>query len=271
MEKRKITDAIVIHCSATPEGREHNVADLRAWHLARGFSDVGYHYVVRLDGTVEAGRGEEYVGAHCVESGMNRRSIGVCYVGGMDRGMKSPKDTRTEAQRRSLLELVRQLQKKYGIPDGRVFGHRDFAKKACPSFDVRTMFSVVLAALMIMSVACTRKIYIPVENVAVRSDTVYVSKNAVAREVDRDTVIVRERGDTVTAEVVRWRWRERVVSDTVAKVVRDSVFVRETVPAPDGSRSRDFWSLAGRVLVACGVVAIAVAAAGVWIKRKVGR
>jgi len=133
------------------------------------------------------------------------------------------------------------------------------------------MFSVVLAALMIMSVACTRKIYIPVENVAVRSDTVYVSKNAVAREVDRDTVIVRERGDTVTAEVVRWRWRERVVSDTVAKVVRDSVFVRETVPAPDGSRSRDFWSLAGRVLVACGVVAIAVAAAGVWIKRKVGR
>ena len=115
MEKRKITDAIVIHCSATPEGREHNVTDLRAWHLARGFSDVGYHYVVRLDGTVEAGRGEEYVGAHCVESGMNRRSIGVCYVGGMDRGMKSPKDTRTEAQRRSLLELVRQLQKKYGI------------------------------------------------------------------------------------------------------------------------------------------------------------
>ena len=60
-------------------------------------------------------------------------------------------------------------------------GIRDFAKKACPSFDVRTMFSVVLAALMIMSVACTRKIYIPVENVAVRSDTVYVSKNAVAR------------------------------------------------------------------------------------------
>ncbi len=229
------------------------MADLRAWHLARGFSDVGYHYVVRLDGTVEAGRGEEYVGAHCVESGMNRRSIGVCYVGGDGQGHEvSQGYTRTEAQRRSLLELVRRLQKKYGIPDGRVFGHRDFAKKACPSFDVRTMFSVVLAALMIMSVACTRKIYIPVENVAVRSDTVYVSKNAVAREVDRDTVIVRERGDTVTAEVVRWRCRERVVSDTVAKVVRDSVFVRkrflrrtEASPAISGVLRGGCWSRAG--------------------------
>lgn len=140
MERRKVTDAIVVHCSATPEGRSHCVDDIRAWHRARGFDDVGYHYVVRLDGVVEPGRGEEFVGAHCVECGMNRRSVGICYVGGMDRDMRRAKDTRTEAQKFSLLKLIRKLQAKYSIPDRRVFGHRDFAKKACPSFDVRTMF-----------------------------------------------------------------------------------------------------------------------------------
>lgn len=141
MEKRKITDAIVVHCSATPEGREHGAADIRAWHLARGFSDVGYHYVIRIDGMVEAGRREDLVGAHCVEGGMNRRSVGICYVGGMDKEMKNAKDTRTPEQCRALIDLIRKMQRKYGIPDSRVFGHCDFARKACPSFDVKAMLA----------------------------------------------------------------------------------------------------------------------------------
>lgn len=141
MEKRKITDSIVVHCSATPEGREHNAADIRTWHLARGFADIGYHYIIKIDGTVEAGRGEDLVGAHCVEGGMNRRSIGICYVGGMDREMKNAKDTRTPEQCLAIMNLIRKMQRKYGIPDARVFGHRDFARKACPSFDVRSMLA----------------------------------------------------------------------------------------------------------------------------------
>ncbi len=141
MEKRGITDAIIVHCSATPEGREHCAADIRAWHIARGFSDIGYHYIIRIDGMVEAGRREDLIGAHCVEGGMNRRSIGICYVGGMDSEMRNAKDTRTPEQRRALMDLIRKMQRKYGIPDARVFGHRDFARKACPSFDVRSMLA----------------------------------------------------------------------------------------------------------------------------------
>ena len=86
---RKI-NKIILHCSATPEGREHNVEDIRRWHLRRGFSDIGYHYLIHLDGTIEVGRPIEKRGAHC--SGQNRNSIGICYVGGMDKEMKKAKD-----------------------------------------------------------------------------------------------------------------------------------------------------------------------------------
>ena len=130
---RKI-DEIIIHCSATPEGRDHSVADVTAWHRARGFRTIGYHYLVHIDGRVERGRPESEIGAHCL--GHNARSIGVCYVGGLASDCKTPKDTRTPEQRRMLRELVKGLQRKYR--GAKVYGHRDFAAKACPCFDVDT-------------------------------------------------------------------------------------------------------------------------------------
>lgn len=130
---RKI-DEIIIHCSTTPEGRDHSVADVTAWHRARGFRTIGYHYLVHIDGRVERGRPESEIGAHCL--GHNARSIGVCYVGGLASDCKTPKDTRTPEQRRMLRELVKGLQRKYR--GAKVYGHRDFAAKACPCFDVAT-------------------------------------------------------------------------------------------------------------------------------------
>lgn len=131
MFMRKI-DKIIVHCTATPAGREVTVADVRAWHKARGFRTIGYHYLVYLDGTVHAGRRESEVGAHCL--GQNARSIGVCYVGGLDAATGEPRDTRTPAQRRALRELVGSLRRRY--PSATVHGHREFAAKACPCFDI---------------------------------------------------------------------------------------------------------------------------------------
>lgn len=256
MEKRKITDAIVIHCSATPEGRAHDVKDIRAWHLARGFADVGYHYVIRLDGVVEPGRREDLVGAHCVESGMNRRSIGICYIGGMDIGMKKVKDTRTPEQRRAILELVRNLQRKYGIPDSRVFGHRDFARKGCPSFDVKTMFAFVIMAVMIIGASCSRKVYVPVERTEFSRDTVFAVRNSVTREVDRDTLRISEVRDTIRSESIRWRWRERIVHDTLRETARDSVAVGMPVAMPDSKRGDGEYPGAVKFLICTGVAAI---------------
>ncbi|MCM1369245.1 MAG: N-acetylmuramoyl-L-alanine amidase [Candidatus Amulumruptor caecigallinarius] len=131
---RKI-DKIILHCAATPEGRDVSAAEIRRWHLARGFRTIGYHYVVRIDGTVERGRPEEEIGAHC--TGKNARSIGVCYVGGLDAATLKPKDTRTPAQRVSLRMLVADLLRRF--PEATVHGHREFAAKACPCFDVRDL------------------------------------------------------------------------------------------------------------------------------------
>ena len=128
---RKI-DKILVHCTATPEGREVTVAQVTQWHKARGFRTIGYHYLIGLDGRVHEGRPVAEVGAHC--TGQNGRSIGVCYVGGIDRNTLKPKDTRTPAQRRSLRALVARLQKEY--PGATVHGHREFAAKACPCFDI---------------------------------------------------------------------------------------------------------------------------------------
>lgn len=125
-------DKIIVHCTATPAGREVTVADVKAWHKARGFRTIGYHYLVYLDGTVHAGRRESEPGAHCL--GQNARSIGVCYVGGLDAATGEPRDTRTPAQRRALRALVGSLRRRY--PNATVHGHREFAAKACPCFDI---------------------------------------------------------------------------------------------------------------------------------------
>ena len=141
---RTITE-IIVHCSDTPEGRNQTVDDIRAWHKARGFADIGYHYVVYRDGTVVEGRDIDIAGAHCM--GHNTYSIGVCYVGGCEgehkngkilpktdkHGNHIPKDTRTLAQKASLINLLKDLRRLY--PYAKIRGHRDFANKACPSFD----------------------------------------------------------------------------------------------------------------------------------------
>lgn len=129
---RNITK-IILHCTATPEGKDFTVDQIRQWHLARGFSDIGYHYVVYRDGSVHTGRPEAMVGAHC--TGQNSCSIGVCYVGGeVADGSHRPKDTRTPAQKRSLHELVAMLQSKY--PHATLHCHYEFANKYCPSFQL---------------------------------------------------------------------------------------------------------------------------------------
>lgn len=126
---RYIND-IIVHCTATQEGRHFTVKDITRWHRQRGFSDIGYHYVVYLDGSVHAGRDVDISGAHC--EGHNTSSIGVCYVGGIDRA-GNPKDTRNDAQKKALLNLLKELRKLY--PSARIHGHRDYSSKACPSFD----------------------------------------------------------------------------------------------------------------------------------------
>lgn len=132
---RKI-DKIIVHCTATPEGRETTVQQIKQWHLARGFRTIGYHFVIYLDGTIHVGRAEAEIGAHT--KGYNAHSIGVCYVGGLARDGKTPKDTRTTAQKAALRRLISGLCRKY--PGATVHGHREFAAKACPCFDARAEY-----------------------------------------------------------------------------------------------------------------------------------
>lgn len=130
-KSKRMINEIIIHCTATPEGRECSVDEIRRWHRQRGFSDIGYHYVVHLDGSVENGRDVNVSGAHC--SGHNANSIGVVYVGGVAKDGRTPKDTRTQEQKATLASLLIDLRKLY--PRAKIHGHRDFANKACPSFD----------------------------------------------------------------------------------------------------------------------------------------
>lgn len=133
--KRTITE-IIVHCSATPEGRDYTVDDIRSWHKDRGFTDVGYHYIIYRNGHIVNGRDVDLIGAHCTNH--NSHSIGVCYVGGMDKQNNNPKDTRTNEQKASLMSLLMDLRKLY--PNAKIRSHRDFANKACPSFDATTEY-----------------------------------------------------------------------------------------------------------------------------------
>ena len=127
---------IIIHCSATREGQAFSVDTIKQWHLARGWSDIGYHYIVHLDGSISYGRDVSKIGAHT--KGHNTGSIGVCYIGGVEADGKTPKDTRTPEQKESLLELIKVLKKLNS--NAVVHGHCDFASKACPSYDATTEY-----------------------------------------------------------------------------------------------------------------------------------
>lgn len=135
VNKRNI-NKLIVHCSATPEGKDFTTYDIRQWHLAQGWSDIGYHYVIYRDGTIAPGRSESIVGTHT--AGQNTHSIGICYIGGMDNQNKNPKDTRTPEQKEALIKLMKELRAKY--PGAKIYGHRDFASKACPSFDAKSEY-----------------------------------------------------------------------------------------------------------------------------------
>lgn len=129
---------IAVHCSATPEGRDFDASDIDAWHRNRGWNGIGYHYVVKLDGTVEKGRDINKTGSHV--RGHNTGSIGIVYIGGVAKDGKTAKDTRTPAQKEALSKLIGELKAMYGAP---VQGHRDFpgVAKACPSFDAKSEYA----------------------------------------------------------------------------------------------------------------------------------
>lgn len=127
---RKIT-LIIIHCSAVKPNQTSSAEQIDRWHRQRGFKyGIGYHYVIRRDGTIECGRPEDMIGAHC--AGHNAHSIGVCYEGGLDANGK-PADTRTTQQKATMRALVESLHESY--PHALITGHNVFAAKACPCFD----------------------------------------------------------------------------------------------------------------------------------------
>jgi N-acetylmuramoyl-L-alanine amidase len=128
---------LIIHCSATRECDDSvNASVIDRWHKARGWKGCGYHFIVLIDGTIETGRMIDEVGAHV--KGMNKSSIGICYIGGLEKDGKTPKDTRTPNQKESLLLLIKTLKKIY--PEATLHGHNEFSNKACPSFDVQSQY-----------------------------------------------------------------------------------------------------------------------------------
>lgn len=129
---RKVTNYLVIHCAATTPTMDIGVKEIKEWHLKRGMSDVGYHYVIRRDGTRERGRLLSEQGAHVL--GHNFDSVGVCLVGGVDHKLQ-PENNFTDAQWATLYLTLKELMETY--PQAVIVGHRDLdALKACPSFDV---------------------------------------------------------------------------------------------------------------------------------------
>ena len=155
-------DSIIVHCSATKAGLDFTATDIDRWHRERGFNGIGYHYVIRLDGKLEKGRDVALAGAHC--KGWNERSVGICYIGGLDENGR-PADTRTNAQKRVLYQIIMDLQREYNILQ--VLGHRDTSPdlngdgviepyeyvKACPCFDVKEFLRSGRELLFVLLVA----------------------------------------------------------------------------------------------------------------------
>lgn len=133
LKKRNKTTEIILHCAATREGKDYTVEDIDRWHRVRGFTMIGYHFVIYRDGSIHRGRPVNTSGGHCTNH--NYCSVSVCYIGGCDKDMKA-KDTRTPGQKESMFKLVHYLCAKYNLSIYNVFCHNQFAKKACPSFKI---------------------------------------------------------------------------------------------------------------------------------------
>ena len=155
----RVINKIINHCADTPEGMYFDIDNVRDWHInpkklkngkykykgrlyefkdclpkkvrnskGNGWTDVGYHFVVLLDGTVQVGRQLKDTGAHCY--GQNKNSIGICYIGGA-----KGKDTRTDAQKKSLLKLNKQMKQMF--PKAETCSHYEFSNKKCPNFNAK--------------------------------------------------------------------------------------------------------------------------------------
>ena len=135
----RVITLIVVHCSAVKPDQTSSVAQIDRYHRKdRHYKfGVGYHYVIRRDGTIEPGRPEWMVGAHCLNH--NRYSIGICYEGGLDaRGQ--PEDTRTLEQKLAMLHLLEVLHRRY--PKALIVGHRDLSHdRYCPCFDAAKAYA----------------------------------------------------------------------------------------------------------------------------------
>lgn len=133
--KRKTTDFIVVHCSATTSKMDIGAAEIDRWHRAKGYQCIGYTFVIRRNGTVEEGREVDVIGAHVQNH--NATSIGICMVGGVAADGKTAENNFTTEQFASLKQLVARLKTKY--PNAVVQGHRDFrgVAKDCPSFNCK--------------------------------------------------------------------------------------------------------------------------------------
>lgn len=142
--KRKI-NLIVVHSTATPEGKDYTVENIRKLHKSKGYGDIGYHYVIYRDGSLHEGRNVNLVGAHA--RGHNSNSIGIVYIGGTSatekdkNGHLKAKDTRTPEQKATLLKLLKDLRKLY--PNAKIVGHRDLNATACPSFDAKSEYKII--------------------------------------------------------------------------------------------------------------------------------
>lgn len=140
---RKIEN-LVVHCAYTPEGKNFTIDDIKRWHVEeRGWSDIGYHVVIHLDGTVHQGRPDEVIGAGVF--GHNKNSIHLCYIGGMDADIKEPKDTRNQQQKESLRFMLQFYKNLYPIAS--IKGHRDFkgVTKECPCFDAQSEYKDIIS------------------------------------------------------------------------------------------------------------------------------
>ena len=134
-------DKLIVHCTATPQFKDFDVEDVRDWHVkGNGWSDVGYHFLIKLDGTLQEGRPMERIGSHV--RGQNKSSIGIAYVGGMDKDMDEWIDTRTPEQKDAIFNLLMDL--KFQFPDAVVYGHDDFTdKKVCPCFNAKEEYKEI--------------------------------------------------------------------------------------------------------------------------------
>lgn len=144
---------LVLHCTATPEGREVSAADIRRWHLSpsaaggRGWKQVGYTDMIHLDGTVERlvdNNEDANVDPWEITNGAkgyNSVSRHVVYAGGTAKDGKTPKDTRTAAQKTAMAAYVKDFHSRF--PDVKIIGHNEVAAKACPSFDVQKWLKTI--------------------------------------------------------------------------------------------------------------------------------